>query len=156
MMTFASVVGEARGLEHPTSLWFTYVVGALMARLVGAKLPERVGPARLVAPSLCLYGLGVLCCALSPNEAGLLFAGLLSGVAHGYCFPVLTSLTVSAVPSNFRGRALATFTGIWGGAAMLIAPLAGKIADLWGDERMLILFGSMIVAKGLMTRSRSF
>ena len=49
MMTFVSVVGEARGMSLPSATWFTYVAGAVAARLFGAKLPERVGPARLVA-----------------------------------------------------------------------------------------------------------
>lgn len=145
MMTFASVVGEARGMTLPTATWFTYVAGAVSARLFGAKLPERIGPARLVRPALMLYGAALICCALSMNSLGMLTAGLLAGVAHGYAFPVLTSLIVSAVDEQYRGRSLAMFTGIWGGAAVLFASLGGAIADEWGDAMMLGLFGALII-----------
>lgn len=148
-MTFASVIGEAREMSLPTAPWLTYVAGALCARLLGAKLPERVGPARLVAPSLLLYGLALLTSALTVGQAGMLIAGGLGGLSHGYCFPVLTSLIVSAVEERYRGRALAMFTGLWGGAAILFAPLGGLIADHWGDERMLGAFGLCLVLSAL-------
>jgi MFS family permease len=122
MMTFASVVGEARGMTLPTATWFTYVAGAVVARLFGAKLPERLGPARLVLPSLFLYGSALLTCALSTNTMGMLCAGALAGVAHGYAFPVLTSLIVSAVHEHYRGRALAMFTGLLGGRGGGLCP----------------------------------
>ena len=153
MMTFASVVGEARGMDLPTATWFTYVAGAVSARLFGAKLPERVGPARLVRPSLMLYGAALITCALSSSTLGMLGAGLLAGIAHGYAFPVLTSLIVSAVDERYRGRALAMFTGIWGGAAVLFALFGGLIADRWGDAPMLGLFGGVILAAALYARA---
>ena len=148
-MTFASVVGAARGMSLPTAPWLTYVAGALCARLLGAKLPERVGPERLVAPSLLLYGLALLVSALSGGASGMLVAGALAGLSHGYCFPVLTSLIVSAVDERLRGRALAMFTGLWGGAAIIFAPLGGLIADLRGDEQMLGLFGLCLLGSSL-------
>jgi len=148
-MTFASVVCQSRGMSLPTAPWLTYVAGALCARLIGAKLPERVGPARLVAPSLLLYGLALLTSALTVSELGMLIAGGLAGVSHGYCFPVLTSLIVSAVDERYRGRALAMFTGLWGGAAILFAPLGGWIADHWSDEHMLGVFGLCLLLSAL-------
>jgi len=156
MMTFVSVVGEARGMSLPSATWFTYVAGAVAARLFGAKLPERVGPARLVLPSLLLYGCALLTCALSTDTAGMLCAGVLAGVAHGYAFPVLTSLIVSAVHERFRGRALAMYTGLWGAAAVVFALVGGLIADHWGDTQMLGTFGIMLAAVALYARPHRF
>ena len=156
MMTFASVVGEARGMELPTATWFTYVGGAVMARLFGAKLPERVGPSRMVLPSLLLYGSALLTCALSTGTLGMLGAGALAGVAHGYAFPVLTSLIVSAVHEIYRGRALAMFTGLWGAAAVLFALAGGVIADRGGDDLMLGIFGATLICVALYARPHRF
>lgn len=149
LMTFASVVSEARGMTYPTAVWFTYVAGAVCVRLFGAKLPERLGPANLVAPSLALYGVALIIYAFSTQVEGMLLAGILGGIAHGYCFPVLTSLIVSAVDESYRGRALAMFTGLWGGSAVILAPLAGQVADFWDDEKMLICFGSALLLAAL-------
>lgn len=156
LMTFASVVGAARGMEMPTAFWFTYVAGAVAARLIGAKLPEMIGPVRLVSPSLALYGSGLLTSALTQSSAGMLFAGILAGVAHGYCFPVLTSLIVSAVESRYRGRALAMFTGLWGGAAILFATLGGMIADRWSDTHMLCIAGLFLCGMSVYARPSRF
>ena len=149
LMTFASVVSSARGMTYPTAVWFTYVAGAVMVRLFGAKLPEKLGPAKLVAPSLALYGLALIIYALSNQIYGMLLAGVLAGISHGYCFPVLTSLVVSAVDEGYRGRALAMFTGLWGGSAVILAPLAGQIADRWSDEKMLMVFGCALLLTAL-------
>jgi MFS family permease len=156
LMTFGSVVSASRGMIYPTAVWFTYVGGAVMARLFGAKLPEKLGPAKLVAPSLSLYGVALLIYAQSVEMWGMLLAGALAGVAHGYCFPVLTSLIVSAVDERYRGRALATFTGLWGGAAIIFAPLGGYIADHWSDERMLIFFGSLLLCASVYAKPSRF
>ena len=123
---------------------------------MGAKLPERLGPERLVRPSLLLYGAALLSVALSEGEVGMLVAGALAGVAHGYCFPVLTSLTVSAVEPRYRGRALAMFTGLWGGAAVLFAPLAGALADHIGDADMLLSFGLTLTLGALLASPQRF
>ena len=152
MMTFASVIAETRGLPLPSAVWFTYVLGAVSARLFGARLPERLGPARLVGPTLALYGLALIVCVSSQGELGVFLAGLLAGVAHGYCFPVLTSLIVSGVDARYRGRALAMFTGLWGAAAVCFAILGGAIADRWGDTLMFCVFGCALLMVSLMMR----
>ena len=156
LMTFASVVSAARGMTYPTAVWFTYVAGAVCVRLFGAKFPERLGPAKLVAPSLALYGLALIIYALSTQVEGMLLAGALGGIAHGYCFPVLTSLIVSAVDESYRGRALAMFTGLWGGSAVILAPLAGQIADYWNDEKMLMIFGCALLLAALYALPNRF
>ena len=149
LMTFASVVSADRGMTYPTAIWFTYVAGAVCVRLLGAKLPEKLGPAKLVAPSLALYGIALIIYAFSTQIWSMLIAGILGGIAHGYCFPVLTSLIVSSVDEVYRGRALAMFTGLWGGSAVILAPLAGQIADHWSDAQMLILFGCALLGTAL-------
>lgn len=156
LMTFGSVVSSARGMSYPTAVWFTYVGGAVMARLFGAKLPEKLGPSRLVSPSLALYGFALLIYAQSVEVWGMLLAGALAGVAHGYCFPVLTSLIVSAVDERYRGRALAMFTGLWGGAAVIFAPLGGWIADYWSDDKMLLFFGFLLICASVYARPNRF
>ena len=155
-MTFVSVIGESRGISVPTAPWFTYVGGALLARLVGAKIPERVGPHRLVAPTLVLYSFALLICASAHHLPSLLLAGAFAGIAHGYCFPVLTGLVISAVDDRFRGSALALFTGLWGVTAVLFAPTGGLIADRWGDDVMLWTMSGLILAVAVTLTPKRF
>lgn len=152
MMTFASVIAESRGLALPSAVWFTYVLGAVSVRLFGARLPERIGAERLVAPTLALYGAALIVCVTAQGELGVLSAGLLAGLSHGYCFPVLTSLIVGRVDATYRGRALAMFTGLWGAAGVCFATLGGALADRWGDVPTFCFFGALMLLASLRAR----
>lgn len=135
-MAFAVVSAEARGIERPASIWWTYAAGAVMVRLIGARLPDRVGTANMIAPALGVYALALLLAASASSTTALLAAGLLAGLGHGYCFPVLTSQVVSRAPDRVRGSAMAMFTGLWDLSALALTPIMGRIADAFDDPTM--------------------
>ncbi len=134
--TFATVAASGRGVDNPASLWLTYAGGAVAVRLLGAHLPDRLGPTNLVAPALALYVLAYVLAAGAQDDATFQLAGLLAGLGHGYCFPVLTGQTVSRAPEALRGSALAMFTATWELSGLAIRPLLGAIADRHDDATM--------------------
>lgn len=136
-MSFATVAAEARGIAAPATVWATYAGGAILVRLLGAKLPDRLGLFRVGSTSLLLYAAGLAVAADASTAGGFAFAGLLGGIGHGYCFPVLTSQVVNRSPMLLRGVAMATFTGLWELARLGVAPGFGAIADTLGDASML-------------------
>ncbi len=136
-MAFASVVAERRGVSLPTGLWLLYAGGAASVRLVGARLPDRVGPANLFTPALACYIVAVMIATEAGTDAGFLAAGLLAGLGHGYCFPVLTTQVVGRMPDAYRGSGLSLFTALFGVAALLVNPVCGAVADRYGDAVML-------------------
>jgi len=138
-MAFATVTAESRGIENPTNIWFTYAVGAISIRLFGGRLPDRIGPANLVTPALGLYVVAALLTASSWDSSGFMVAGLLAGLGHGYCFPVLTSQVVSRAPEHLRGTGLAMFTALWEVSALILTPLFGWVADSYDDATMFSL-----------------
>ena len=135
-MSFSTVVAAQRSVDFPTGLWLTYAGGAAGVRLIGAKLPDRVGPVNMVAPSLSSYILALLVAASADSAAGFLLAGLLAGFGHGYCFPVLTTQVISRTPEAYRGSAMSLFTALWGLATLVLSPVAGAIADALDDGAM--------------------
>ncbi|MCB9741325.1 MAG: MFS transporter [Alphaproteobacteria bacterium] len=137
--SFSTVVAERRGVPFPTGLWFTYAGGAAAVRVIGARLPDRVGPSNMVVPALALYIIADFIAVSADSSAGFLVAGLLAGLGHGYCFPVLTSQVVSRAPQRYRGSALSMFTALWGACALVLPPLGGAVADAWGDGAMFTL-----------------
>lgn len=136
-MSFATVAAEARGIAAPAMVWGTYAGGAVLVRLFGAKLPERLGLFRVGSVSLFLYAAGVWVAADAQTGAAFAVAGLLGGIGHGYCFPVITSQVVTRSPLALRGVAMASFTGLWEAARLVVAPGFGAIADAQGDAAML-------------------
>lgn len=136
-MSFATVAAAARGVPRPAELWFTYAGGAIAVRLLGAWIPDRVGPANLVAPALSSYCAAFLVAARADDAGGFLLASLLAGVGHGYCFPVLAGQVVSRTPPGLRGSALSAFWAPWFLAELVVAPALGRLADATHDGFML-------------------
>lgn len=156
-MAFATVTASGRGIENPAMLWLTYAGGAVAVRLVGAKLPERVGTGKVGAISLLIYAIGFWIAAGAWTSSGFLLAGLFCGVGHGYAFPVLAGQTVERSPKELRGMALSAFTGMWEGGRLFLAPLFGLIADATSDGTMLrtaAVFGLLgLLSWGLAERA---
>ena len=138
-MTFATVSADKRGLPTPTIMWVGYPLAAASVRLLGARLPDRVGPHNVVAPAMASYAFALIVAASAQTTTGFLVAGLLGGIGHGYCFPVLIGQVVSRVPEQHRGSGLAMFTALWGLSEVALPPLAGAFADGFGDSAMFTL-----------------
>lgn len=144
-MAFTTVVAQRRGVSFPTGMWLTYAGGAATVRLIGARLPDRVGPTNMVAPSLACYILALFVTTGASTSAGFLLAGLLAGLGHGYCFPVLTSQVIGRTPDAYRGSAMSLFTALWGLSALVLNPLGGALADAWGDGAMFTTAAGMAI-----------
>lgn len=138
-MAFATVVAARGGAAEPADLWFAYGGGAVTVRLVGARLPDRIGPHNMVTPALGAYAVACLLAASATTDAGFVTAGLLAGIGHGYCFPVLTGQVVDRSPAAARGVALAAFTALWEISALALTPLFGAVADAYDDATMFAL-----------------
>ncbi len=149
-IAFATVCAESRGIEHPAWLWATYGVGAVGVRIVGARLPDKLGPHNLVAPALTAYGMACIGMSLATTQVEMMVAGGLAGVGHGYCFPVLVSQVVSRIPQQLRGSSMAMFTALWEISAVVSGPGFGKYADAFSDQAMFAL-ASLVALAGLVS-----
>ncbi|MCW8140569.1 MAG: MFS transporter [Planctomycetota bacterium] len=138
-MAFVTVIAEARGVRWPAAVWLPYAAGAVSVRLVGARLPDRLGPENLVAPAVGLFALALLLAGRGTTDASFLLAGLVGGLAHGLAFPIVAGQAVSRSPARWRGSVMSLFTAVWQAAEMVAPPIGGLIADRAGDERMMAL-----------------
>jgi MFS family permease len=145
-MSFVTVAAADAGAGNAGLIWLTYAVGAVGVRLFGASIPDRVGPSRMVPPSLLAYVVAFGVAASSSHDLGFAVAGLLAGFAHGMCFPVLTAQTVTRTPSGQRGAAMSLFTALWDLVKLLLVPIAGALADRSSDPVMLLTTAAAGVA----------
>lgn len=146
---FASVTAMDRGIANPKDLWFAYAGAAVLIRLFGAKIPDRIGAHNLVAPALCVYSICFLLMAEAQTSAAFWVAGACGGIGHGYCFPVLAGQVVERSDASVRGAAMACFTGLWELVAIIFTPVCGAAADVWGDSGM-FAGGAALSAVGLL------
>ena len=99
-------------------------------------MPDRIGPPNLVAPALGMYAIAAVLASQANTALEWQIAGLFAGLAHGTCFPVLSSTVVARTPVEARGKGMAGFTGLWEVAALMATPALGAVADRSGDAAM--------------------
>lgn len=110
---------------------------AIALRIVGARLPQKVGELRLLTVAMGAMVLGLLVLGLAP-AALFVPAAVLTGGAHGYAFPILYSLVVTRSDDADRGAALSGFTSFFPLASLIGAPVMGWLIDLGGYRTMFI------------------
>jgi len=145
-LSFATVTAEGRGLANPAIVWFTYAGGAAVVRLLGARLPDYLGPRNLVAPAMAAYIGGLLVMAFAGSPTTVLLAGLLTGIGHGYVFPVVMAQAIQRASLRLRGSAIAMFTALFDVSFLVFTPIFGAVADASSDGTMFALCGVAAIA----------
>jgi MFS family permease len=134
--SFSTVAAASRGVAHPADLWFAFAAAAVVVRLFGGRVPDRVGTHNLVAPATATYAVAMVLVANANDSSAFVIAGALAGIGHGYAFPVLATQVVSRIPDRLRGSGVAMFTALFEVAFLLVPPAMGKLADARGDRAM--------------------
>jgi len=121
------------------SLYFVaYSSAAVLTRLLGGRVADRVGEERIIPPALVLTGSGLILLTLPLSSLVLVGSGLLSGCGHGFLFPCLNSLAVRSEPRQNRGKITGVFTGSIDAGAFVGAVTLGYIGE-WAGFRFLFL-----------------
>ena len=148
------------GLSGSEWVFATYSVTCLVLRLVGAKVPERIGLAR--ATSIALLGLaaGLVTLATVPSVAGVFIAAVLIAIGVSFNYPSLMAIAVNAVPERERIRVISTFTMFFEVGTVTGALLLGSLASLtskrggFGGGAVLTLAGLLVVWRVLIPWTR--
>lgn len=114
------------------AVFTTFTAAVVAARLLGGRLPDRLGarPCAIAAGIAEAIGLALVAVAGSPLVA---IAGALAmGVGFSLLYPALALMVVDGVDENRRGAALGTFTAFFDIGVGLGAPFAGAVAALAG------------------------
>lgn len=119
-----------------------YTAGAVAVRVLGGRIPERVGPERAFVPAIALMSTGFVLLAWTHSPQVLLLAGVFVGSGHGFAFPILTGLVVARAPARDRGAALSVYTGLFDAGLLIGAPICGAIARASGHGAM---FAAMVL-----------
>ncbi|MFN8544801.1 MAG: MFS transporter [Candidatus Binatia bacterium] len=136
VFVFVAPYTRRLGLERAGPFFAAYAGASIAVRIVGRRLPDRVGPHRMAIPAFALYAaaLGSLC--LLPHANVLALAGAAGGVGHGTLFPVLNALAVTRTPVWLHGTVVSLVTGTLDLGAVVGTPVCGAIADWVGYPAM--------------------
>jgi len=129
LFTFLAPYAQATGRGPVGPFFFGYAAAAIVTRLVGSRLPDRVGPRRIVLPAILAYGVGLLLVSFTTTPAMLIMVGFICGAGHGYIFPILNVLVVARTPAAVRGAAVSLYTAMVDLGTMIGGPLLGALAQ---------------------------
>lgn len=127
--------------------FFTAYAGtAILVRLIGGSVPDRVGPRRLLPVALATLAVGIGLLALARSQAEVLGSGVLCGIGHGFAYPMLSSLVVTRARESERGAAISVLTALPDVGALVGAPLAGWILEATGFSAMFAISAASLLA----------
>lgn len=131
--------------------FLAYSITSVAVRVVGGRLPDRIGLGRVLLPCLAIYALAIAALAWFSHAPPLVPIGIACGIGHGYAFPILTAMVVARTPPVSYGMALSFYTAMFDLGGTLGAPVLGAIASRFGYPEMfaataLAMIGAVVLA----------
>ena len=118
---------------------------AVAIRVLFGRVPERVGPKRVLSGALISLLAGLLLLSTASAAWQLIVAGLLCGLGHGWAFPILLGLVIERARPTERGAALAIYTALFDAGVLLGGPLLGAIIESLGYRAMFLSAAALVV-----------
>jgi MFS family permease len=137
------------GVEDSRNVWLLYGVVVLVVRILGARIPDRVGPLRAGTVALAGITLGMLLVAGIAEPVGLYGGTAVFAVGMSMLYPSMLMLALSGVPETERGSAVGTVSSFFDLSQGLGAVLLGAIAAA-SSYRGAFVGGAVLAVAGLV------
>ena len=145
---FVSPFAKEQGIVFISLYYISYSLAAVLTRLLGGRLADRIGEDRIIPYALTLTGGGLLILMFLGGNAILVLSGLMSGCGHGFLFPCLNSLAIRNEPIDTRGKITGVFTGGIDAGAFVGSVILGYIGQ-WAGFQALFFAAGLILLIGL-------
>ena len=145
---FVAPFAKERQILFVSLYYISYSAAAVMTRLFGGRLADRIGEERIIPGALILAGGGLLILLFLGDPFVLFLSGLLFGCGHGFLFPCLNTLAVRNEPVRIRGKITGVFTGSIDAGVFVGSIVLGLIGE-WGGFRALFLVAGLCFMAGL-------
>src|SRR3990170_3375551 len=143
---FLPLLGEQLDLAGVGGYFAAFALVVIGLRVVFARLPDRLGPARLSGTALVLSATGMAIAGFFPSEPGLWAATIVFGAGVAFTFPAIVALSVMGVPPDERGAVVGT-TSLFIDVAFGLSPaLLGLMAGATGYPATFLVSGVVAAA----------
>jgi len=145
--SFVSPFAKEQGIAFISLYYISYSSAAVLTRLLGGRLADRIGEDRIIPYALTLTGGGLLILMLLGGNSILALSGLMSGCGHGFLFPCLNSLAIRNEPIDIRGKIIGVFTGGIDAGTFVGSIILGYIGQ-WAGFKMLFFAAGLTLFIG--------
>jgi MFS family permease len=122
------------GLGSSGGMFAVYSLMSLLVRVVGAKLPERLGPRRAVTLALSNIMAGMAILALVPDVPALWAASVFMGLGVAFNYPSLMALTVNRASDRDRAMVVSSLTMFFEIGSAVGGLVIGALAQVVGKQ----------------------
>ena len=149
--SFVSPFAKEQEIVFISLYYIFYSLAAVLTRLLGGRLADRIGEDRIIPYALSLTGGGLIILMFLGGTTILILSGLMSGCGHGFLFPCLNSLAIRNEPIDTRGKINGVFTGGIDAGAFVGSVVLGYIGQ-WAGFRTLFFAAGLILILGIGIR----
>ncbi len=146
--SFVSPFAKEQDLAFISLYFICYSSAAVLTRLLGGRLADRIGEDRIIPYALILTGGGLMILIFLGGSTVLALSGLTTGCGHGFLFPCLSALAIRNESSNIRGKITGVFTGSVDAGVFVGSIILGYIGE-WAGFRALFLAAGLALLMGL-------
>ena len=142
-LAFARLYADDLGMAGAESVFLLYGGLVLVVRIVGARLPDVLGPRRAGTGALVTTAAGMAVMGAWRSPTGLLVGTAVFAVGMSLLYPALLLLALDAAPDAERASVVGTFSSFFDLSQGLGALMLGGVAELAGYR------GAFVAAAGL-------
>jgi MFS family permease len=153
MTAFAPLYARELGMDGAGLVFALNAVVVVTIRLVGRRIPDRVGPRRTAVLAVAVAAVGLAIVALIRSPAGLYAGALVLGVGQALTFPALMTLVVSEAPPAERSSAVGSFSACADLGYAIAAVSLGVVAAAVGYAGVFAV-AAVVVCIGLVPLAR--
>jgi MFS family permease len=128
--TFLPLYAPEVGVGDVGLVFLLYGVVVLSVRILGARLPDRLGPLRAGSIAMGATALGLLTTAAWHTTAGVVLGAMVIAVGSSFLYPALLLLALRGVPETQRGSVVGTFSAFFDFATGAAGLVLGGVAAL--------------------------
>ena len=148
--SFVSPFAKEQEIVFISLYYISYSLAAVLTRILGGRLADRIGEDRIIPYALTLTGGGLLILMFLGGNAILVLSGLISGCGHGFLFPCLNSLAIRNEPIDIRGKITGVFTGGIDAGAFVGSVILGYIGQWAGFQALFFAAGlALLIGIGI-------
>jgi MFS family permease len=137
------------GLDGSRVAFLIFSVIVLLLRLLGARIPDRLGHLRTARIALTISVIGLAVIGLWQSVAGLYTGAAIFALGQALIFPSLMSYAVSRAAPSERGSVVGTFTAFFDLAFGMGAVTLGAVSEALGYSG-LFLSAALVAGAGLV------
>lgn len=140
------------GLSDSSTVLLTYGLLILVVRVLGAKLPDRLGPLVTGSLATALSAIGLIVIGTVATPAGLFGGTAIFAIGMSQLYPAILLLAFDGVPISERSAAMGTVSSFFDAASGLGAIALGGVAALTNHQGAFVAGGLMSAAALVLLR----